>query len=335
MSLSELKLSMLHFDDPSVKSLCQALEVNSTRQTLHLGGFEAVVVEDSHCLTQTQLQMLGKCLGNNKGLVYLDLSNNVLELDALESLMSGLHKNSSLKTLNLTSCSINDDGMQVIGAMLPGCKGLETLELWHNNSNSTKVKSILNGLKTNTSLTTVGLSCGGYGGSKYREVMDFYLRRNLYRKRCLSGQLSMSLWPLALEKLTADVDFLYCILREEPDLLALTPVEPPGRRRRTLVRVARDLLSKAEELNNKKRQLDALQSNGGGELAYSWAVKSLVLHRQMDNHLLRIGEEERKDLSIASSSTASKMFQLIRRQRQLLDLQRQLISVLEEQQMAL
>ncbi len=110
------------------------------------------------------LMQLGNILHSNTSLVYLKLPDNeVLPVAVVKEIGRGLQSNSTLKWLNLSQCSIGDEGAKAIAHTLQYNNSLKHLYLSSNKIGKDGATAIAHTLQHNNSLKTLYLRLNKIG----------------------------------------------------------------------------------------------------------------------------------------------------------------------------
>ena len=153
-SLRTLKVSNCGIDDQGMKSLASALEMN--------GSLEELDLSENITVTDIGLTALGESLKRNRGLKTLNISFCGIDDQGVKSLASALEMNSSLAVLDLSwNSAVTGIGLMSLGESLRKNRGLKTLMLYGlygqriiSNSNW---KQFIACLQENNDLTKLGL----------------------------------------------------------------------------------------------------------------------------------------------------------------------------------
>jgi Ran GTPase-activating protein (RanGAP) involved in mRNA processing and transport len=107
-ALRKLNLSVNPVGDKGLQYIAEALTTNTTLTKLRLSRSGLRITEESGPALTEMLQ-------RNKTLRALDLSENeAISDNAASFIMEGLKKNTTLKTLNLRSCGMTEEGFRLI-----------------------------------------------------------------------------------------------------------------------------------------------------------------------------------------------------------------------------
>ena len=120
---------------------------------------------------------LGRALafGQNKSLLTLKLDyNRSLGSDGVKALCEGLRTNSSLRQLHLPYCEIDENGAAPLAEMLTyRLLGLTSLNLQGNQLAGKGLADLCEGLKVNTSLTSLSIADNGIGQCDAQALATF------------------------------------------------------------------------------------------------------------------------------------------------------------------
>ena len=146
-----LYISCCRIDDQGVKSLASALETNGSLEELNLIGNVAI--------TGIGLMALGESLKRNRGLNTLNISYCCIDDQGMKSLASALEMNGSLEELDLRgNYAVTSIGLMALGESLKRNKGLKTLNISYCCIDDQGMKSLASALETNGSLEELDLS---------------------------------------------------------------------------------------------------------------------------------------------------------------------------------
>ena len=146
-----LNISDCDIDDQGMKSLASALEMNGSLEELNLRGNVAI--------TGIGLMALGESLKRNRILKTLNISECCIDDHGMKSLASALEMNGSLEELNLRwNDAITGVGYLALGESLKRIRGLKTLNISDCDIDDQGVKSLASALEMNGSLEELNLS---------------------------------------------------------------------------------------------------------------------------------------------------------------------------------
>ncbi len=148
-NLTVLDLSRNSITRSGLSAFCKALSINTSLKRLSLDGC-SLSLDDHEAIPQL--------LKKNTWLRYLDLSRNIIGHAELSNICEALSTNTSLKTLNLSYCSltISEANGAALYQLLSKNKSLEELRLSANTVNS--CHHIAAGLATNKTLRKLSLA---------------------------------------------------------------------------------------------------------------------------------------------------------------------------------
>jgi len=107
-----------------------------------------------------ELEMLAAWLATNLALTLLDIGQNAIGNSGLRALLAGLLTNTTLTTLNLVSTGITaGPELEMLAAWLASNPVLTELVLGWNGIGNRGLEILVTGLRTNTTLDSLGL-CG-------------------------------------------------------------------------------------------------------------------------------------------------------------------------------
>ena len=133
----------------------EALQTNACLTTLDLHGM-------NFHYTEANGAALTKMLALNKSLTHLDLSNNTKISDSGAChIFQGLHNNTTLVHLNLSSTGITKASTELLAEILQVNKAIAHLNLSDNNISDSGACCIFQGLHCNTTLVQLSLSSTG------------------------------------------------------------------------------------------------------------------------------------------------------------------------------
>ena len=172
--LKTLNISHCGIDDQGMKSLASALEMNGSLEELDLGWNDAV--------TGIGLTALGESLKRNRGLKSLNISYCSIDDQGVESLASALEMNGSLEELNLRgNRAVTGIGHVALGESLKRNRGLMTLNISYFGIDDKGMKSLASALEMNSSLAVLDLR----GNGAVTGIGLMSLGENLKRNRAL------------------------------------------------------------------------------------------------------------------------------------------------------
>ena len=146
-----LHISECHLDDQGVKSLASALEMNGSLEELNLSWNRAV--------TGIGFMALGESLKRNRGLKTLNISYCGIDDQGMKSLASALEMNGSLEELNLSwNRAVTGIGFMALGESLKRNRGLKTLNISRCGIDDQGMMSLASALEMNGSLEELNLS---------------------------------------------------------------------------------------------------------------------------------------------------------------------------------
>ena len=152
-SFSSLDLCSPHgigstFGDDGANSPAQALRVNTSLSSLHL-GYNSIGHQGANSLAQA--------LRVNTSLSSLELRNNSIGDEGANSLAQALRVNTSLSSLHLGYNSIGHQGANSLAQALRVNTSLSSLELRNNSIGDEGANSLAQALRVNTSLSSLDL----------------------------------------------------------------------------------------------------------------------------------------------------------------------------------
>lgn len=137
--LQVLNLARNHLNDEEIILIANAVHSMYSMKVLDLSG--------NNCLTEGCIALKEAIISHSameaygSGLNELDLSGNPIGYEGVSHIAEALGKNDTLKSLKLSNCEIDDDGMKVLQAALSTNKCLTILDISHNISNKIFVAS--------------------------------------------------------------------------------------------------------------------------------------------------------------------------------------------------
>jgi Ran GTPase-activating protein (RanGAP) involved in mRNA processing and transport len=157
-TLSELNLEnprLFSLGEESTYQLAKMLQVNTTLCRLNLA---------KHKVRDDGARMLAQNLSQNSTLEELDLRCNEVGIAGGEALAALLMQpGCALRTMNLASNRVNDDGALALGAALRRNKALAALDLSKNGICDDGLVAIATGMETNDSLVDLRLWGNDFG----------------------------------------------------------------------------------------------------------------------------------------------------------------------------
>ena len=148
--LKTLNISDCDIDDQGMKSLASALEMNGSLEELYLSWNRAV--------TCIGLMALGESLKRNRGLKTLHISHCGIDDQGMKSLASALETNGSLEWLNLReNDAVTGIGLMALGESLKSNRGLKSLDISYCSIDDQGMESLASVLETNGSLEWLNL----------------------------------------------------------------------------------------------------------------------------------------------------------------------------------
>ena len=146
-----LNISYCGRDDQGMKSLASALEMN--------GSLEELNLTRNHAVTGIRLMALGESLKRNRGLKTLNISDCDIDDQGMKSLASALEMNGSLQMLDLSwNRAVTGIGLMALGESLKRNKGLKTLDISYCSIDDQGMMSLASALEMNGSLEELNLS---------------------------------------------------------------------------------------------------------------------------------------------------------------------------------
>ena len=148
--LKTLNVSDCSISYQSMKSLASALEMNGSLRELNLS--------ENPVVTDIGLTALGESLKRNGALKILDISHCCIDDQGVTSLASALEMNGSLEELNLSrNRAVTGIGLMALGESLKRNRGLKSLDVSYCSIDDQGVKSIASALEMNGSLEELNL----------------------------------------------------------------------------------------------------------------------------------------------------------------------------------
>ena len=148
--LKTLDISYCSIDDQGMKSIASALEMN--------GSLEELDLSRNHAVTGVGLMALGESLKRNRGLKSLNISDCGIDDQGVKSIASALEMNGSLEELDLSrNRAVTDIGLMALGESLRRNRGLKTLYISHCGIDDQGMKSLASALEMNGSLEELDL----------------------------------------------------------------------------------------------------------------------------------------------------------------------------------
>jgi Ran GTPase-activating protein (RanGAP) involved in mRNA processing and transport len=159
----------------------------------HTAGFHALMQELEHNATITNLairesvlsrenvQQLKAVLRQNTALQSLDLTSSALGSAGLAEISLGLYHNTSIKTLDLSTNGLGDiESANVLRELIRRNQTITSLSIARNffGGNAAKVRSILEGVSSNTALRQLDLSLCGLDNRNVSVLSNALTSRN-------------------------------------------------------------------------------------------------------------------------------------------------------------
>jgi len=138
-------------------------------------------------------------------LFFLGLQDNELNDEGAKVLASAVEENFQLHTLNISECQINEEGAVSLGWMLHENQSLQTINFaWNNLGSERAAKAIADGLRYNTTLTSVDLSHTGLRDNAGQFIADILEENDVILHLNLGGnalgEVACSVMAAALSK---------------------------------------------------------------------------------------------------------------------------------------
>lgn len=136
-------------------------------------------------------------------LVNLDISNNHLDdLQVMNALCTTLASPlCPLEHVDISDCDISHAGMHVVAQHLMTFETIKTLNVAHNDHNQATLDDLVQGLKHNRILRSLGPLEGVVGDDEHPEIakkLQHYLDLNVAGRRALQQDIPLAVWPLLL-----------------------------------------------------------------------------------------------------------------------------------------
>ena len=207
--LKTLNISDCDIDDQGMKSLASALNMNGSLQMLDLSWNRAV--------TGIGFMALGESLKRNRGLKTLDISDCSIDDQGMKSLASALEMNGSLEELDLSGNRVvTGIGFMALGESLKRNRGLKTLDISYSSIDDQGMKSLASALEMNGSLEELNLR----GNGAITGIGLMALGESLKRNRGLKSLMLYDLYVFYNISDSHCKQFIAC-LRENNDLTKL------------------------------------------------------------------------------------------------------------------
>jgi hypothetical protein len=148
---------------------------------------------------RVDIPLLASALKNNTSVRTVELSSNSLDDRDAEELATALCENSTLQELFLARNKITDAGITSLAIKLPAMKGLKKLSLWGNPFGEDGAKELLAGLRCNMELESLDL----FRQFKCSQQILYFTYVNRGGRKILEeppNNVPLSLWPLILER---------------------------------------------------------------------------------------------------------------------------------------
>ena len=143
-ALKTVNISYCDIDDYGVKSLASALEMNGSLEELNLSGNRAV--------TGVGFMAMGESFKRNRGLKSLTISHSGIDDQGVKSLASALEMNGSLEELNLSgNRAVTGIGLMALRESLKRNRTLKTLDISYCSRDDQGMKSPASALEMNGS----------------------------------------------------------------------------------------------------------------------------------------------------------------------------------------
>jgi hypothetical protein len=165
-----------------------------------------------------------KGLRSNQTLKSLNLSHNPIGDDGAEHLTKLLISSATIESLSLIDCEIWGRGCRSLSSGLEHMRGLKSLFV--DGDMEELAETVLKSLQSNKRLRYLWTDRHAYLIRKDRQwrQVEFFLRLNRGKRRILEDDslVPMSLWSNVLEGVSGDPRLMYYLLRQKPELVALS-----------------------------------------------------------------------------------------------------------------
>lgn len=125
--LTYLYIPHNNIGDEGLVSICQSLARNK-----YLVGLDLELNHIGNARSEVGMDALGQVLRTNTTLREINLAYNLFSGPAIQRLMDGVSKNSTLESIIFTNCCITTEGVMAIAEVLPTTTGLQNLGLTSN-----------------------------------------------------------------------------------------------------------------------------------------------------------------------------------------------------------
>lgn len=191
-SIRELDLSDNSAHSAALKALAGLIRNSDVLRSLNL----------SHQILTEELDLLSLndavvALRSNTTLQNLDVSGNQFKDEAVEVLAACLSSNTTLKCLDVSESHITEHGIEIFAHQLPQFCGLATLNISGNAMSERAVESLVQGLKDNRILQSLGPVDTSYSCS---HMMEHYLDLNIAGRRAMQNDIPIAVWPQLLAR---------------------------------------------------------------------------------------------------------------------------------------
>eukprot|EP00941_MAST-03F_sp_MAST-3F-sp1_P002862 g2862.t1 len=147
--LKTVDLSCQALEDVKLKKLAEALRGNRICHSLIL----------SHaCMTNEQASVISDGILDNRGLLTIDFSNNLIRDDGVLAIAHAIEKSKMIRILNLNSNKIMDKGASALANCLKMNHSVKTLSLSANSIEDKGCQDIAHSIRLNTVLTALHLA---------------------------------------------------------------------------------------------------------------------------------------------------------------------------------
>ena len=157
--------------DEGLAAICESLKRNK-----YLIGLDLELNHIGSARSEIGMEALGQVLTTNSTLREINLAYNIFSGPAIQKLMSGVSKNSTLESLMFTNCCISTEGVMAIAEVLPKSTGLQNL-----------------GLTSNPDISVEGYAALAVGLAKNRSMKGMQLDYNSEDRHVLYESIQNSL----------------------------------------------------------------------------------------------------------------------------------------------
>lgn len=221
ISLEHLDLGTNALGIEGASAVRRLLETNKQLKSLCLWSCE---------MDAEGIMEIAEGLRVNTSLETLNLGGNRIGSDGAMYLAEVMRVNTTLRSLHLDNCQIGPEGAFAMASVLEENKTLSILDILHNPIGIDGATSFCKNLKDhNRTLNELRLDYQFTSRSKldYDDCIEgvnaeitLYLKLNqVGRGKMVNPNLPWSFWPSILKKVSCELDLMYLVMQEKPELL--------------------------------------------------------------------------------------------------------------------